>query len=303
IIHKSSLLLLLSLMEVSSWYQSHHNDGLCISLITSNTFFFGLANMASSSHTGVDNLSMDTRTATKSVAAWNHSTEHSGLVTISAPFNGNNWLTWSRSVRIALEGKDRLGFIDGSCGRPAEGSIELKQWKITDPLVRTWILSTMAKDIVNDFLYAASARSLWTELEARYGESDGPLVYKIRREISSITQGNSSVTTYYTNLKQYWDELICLKPPAMCSCGQCVCDSNRVKQEEIEENHLMQFLMGLSEPYDNIRSQILVLDPLPSVNKAYSMILRVERQRRVNMEYADVNENSAMLAKGQDHRN
>ncbi|KAL0386685.1 UNVERIFIED_CONTAM: putative mitochondrial protein [Sesamum latifolium] len=151
------------------------------------------------------------RTAAESVAARSNSTEHSGLVMISARFNGTNWLTWSRSVRIALKGKDRLGFIDGSCGRPTEGSVELRQWKITD------------------------------------------------------------------------------------SC-------NKAKQEEIEEDHLMQFLMGLSEPYDNIRSQILVLDPLPSVNKAYSMILRVKRQRRVNMEYADVNENSAMLARGQDYR-
>ncbi|KAL0319663.1 UNVERIFIED_CONTAM: hypothetical protein Sradi_5227800 [Sesamum radiatum] len=113
--------------------------------------------------------------------------EHSRLVMISVPFNGTNWLTWSRSVRIALQGKDKLGFIDGSCGKPTEDSIELKQWKITDSLVRTWILRTMTKDIMNAFLYAALARSLWTELEARYGESDGPLLYKIRREISSIT--------------------------------------------------------------------------------------------------------------------
>ncbi|KAL0366924.1 UNVERIFIED_CONTAM: hypothetical protein Sradi_3582500 [Sesamum radiatum] len=115
-------------------------------------------------------MSRDTRTTAESMAARNHSTEHSGLVSAHA-----------------LEGKDRLGFIDGSCGKPTEDSIELKQWKITDSLVRTWILSTMTKDIVNAFLYAASARSIWTELEARYGESNGPLVYKIRWEISFIT--------------------------------------------------------------------------------------------------------------------
>ncbi|KAL0446294.1 UNVERIFIED_CONTAM: Retrovirus-related Pol polyprotein from transposon RE1 [Sesamum latifolium] len=182
---------------------------------------------------------------------------------ISAPFNGNNWLTWSRSVRIALEGKDRLGFIDGSCGKPVEGSIELKLWKITDSLVRTWILSTMAKDIVNAFYTLpqpeASGQSWRRDMES-------PMV------LSCTRSDEKSVPLF-----------------------KCVCDSNRAKQEEIEEDHLMQFLMGLSEPYDNIRSQILVLDPLPSVNKAYSMILRVERQRKVNMEYADVNENSAML--------
>ncbi|KAK4384482.1 Inositol oxygenase 5 [Sesamum angolense] len=53
--------------------------------------------------------------------------DHPGMVMISAPLNGNNWLTWSRSVRIALEGRDRLGFIDGSCPKPAENSAELRQ--------------------------------------------------------------------------------------------------------------------------------------------------------------------------------
>ncbi|KAL0401324.1 UNVERIFIED_CONTAM: hypothetical protein Slati_4162300 [Sesamum latifolium] len=236
--------------------------------------------MASTLNNFTHGASEDIRTAAEVPAAWNQSAENSGLVMISAPFNGSNWLTWSHSVRIELEGKDKLGYIDGSYMRPHDGSVDLKQWRITDSLVRTWILSTMVKEIVNAFLYVPSARTLWLELEARYGECDGPLLYKIRREISSISQGNLSITAYYTNLKQYWDELVCLKPPAMCSCGLCICGSNKSKMEEIEENQLMQFLMGLSEPYDSIRSQILVLDPLPSVNKAYSMVLRVERQRK-----------------------
>ncbi|KAL0297060.1 UNVERIFIED_CONTAM: Retrovirus-related Pol polyprotein from transposon RE1 [Sesamum radiatum] len=88
----------------------------------------------------------------------------------------------------------------------------------------------------------------------------------------------------------------------MCSCGKCTCGSNKAKLEEIEENQLMQFLMGLSEPYDSIRSQILVLDPLLRVNKAYSMVLRVERQRRVYLEYANVGENTAMNTRNMEYK-
>ena len=43
----------------------------------------------------------------------------------------------------------------------------------------------------------------------------------------------------------------------------------------------MQLLMHLNDEYEAIRGQILLLEPLPTVNKAYSMIQRVERQRRV----------------------
>ncbi|KAL0396193.1 UNVERIFIED_CONTAM: hypothetical protein Scaly_0067700 [Sesamum calycinum] len=52
---------------------------------------------------------------------------------------------------------------------------------------------------------------------------------------------------------------------------------------------------GLNESYDNIRNQILVLDPLPNVNKAYSVVLRVERQREVNLGFAETGDNVAAM--------
>ncbi|KAL0342402.1 UNVERIFIED_CONTAM: hypothetical protein Scaly_1902800 [Sesamum calycinum] len=63
--------------------------------------------------------------------------EHAGMVMISAPLNGYNWLSWSRSVCIALGGSDKLGFIVGSCAEPAEGSAKLRQWRIIDSMVMT----------------------------------------------------------------------------------------------------------------------------------------------------------------------
>lgn len=40
----------------------------------------------------------------------------------------------------------------------------------------------------------------------------------------------------------------------------------------------MQFLMGLNDVYDLIRDQILLIKPMPFVSKAYSMVLRVEKE-------------------------
>ncbi|KAL0431167.1 UNVERIFIED_CONTAM: Retrovirus-related Pol polyprotein from transposon RE1 [Sesamum radiatum] len=197
---------------------------------------------------------------------------------------------------MALEGRDKLSFIDGSNVVPTAGTPQHKQWRIVDCVVRTWILSTISKDIVNAFLYVSSSRDLWMELEAQYGECDGTLLHKLQREINSTSQGNMSVTAYYTKLKQLWDEFVCLMPPALCSCGLCVCGCNKTKADQNDASQLIQFLMGLNESYDNIRSQILVLEPLPHVNKAYSMVMRVKRQRQVNSEYLDVGDNSAMKA-------
>ena len=43
----------------------------------------------------------------------------------------------------------------------------------------------------------------------------------------------------------------------------------------------MQFLMGLNESYSQIRGQILLIDPLPSINKVYSQLIQDESQRAI----------------------
>ena len=48
-----------------------------------------------------------------------------------------------------------------------------------------------------------------------------------------------------------------------------------------QRQRLIYFLMRLNDGYDSIRGQILLMDPLPHVNKAYCMIARVETQRNV----------------------
>ncbi|KAL0361517.1 UNVERIFIED_CONTAM: Retrovirus-related Pol polyprotein from transposon RE2 [Sesamum radiatum] len=64
------------------------------------------------------------------------------------------------------------------------------------------------------------------------------------------------------------------------------------------EDQLMQFLMGLNEPYDAVRNQILMQEPLSSVSKAYSMILRVEKQREVHSGFPSSGQNMVMQARG-----
>ncbi|KAL0298884.1 UNVERIFIED_CONTAM: hypothetical protein Sradi_6548200 [Sesamum radiatum] len=60
--------------------------------------------------------------------------------------------------------------------------------------------------------------------------------------------------------------------------------------------------MGLNDTYDNIRNQILVMDPFPSLNKAYSMVLRVERQRSVNMQTGDTTEGVTLHTRWNDNK-
>ncbi|XP_011079193.1 uncharacterized protein LOC105162772 [Sesamum indicum] len=156
-------------------------------------------------------------------------------------------------------------------------------------MVVSWILNSISKDIAEAFLYAESARDLWVELEARFGESNGPLVYQIQRKIASISQKNDTVATYFTRLKKLWDELNTLDPLPVCSC-----DASKKMSEKNASYQLIQFLMGLNDIYDHVKNQILLMDPLPTAAKAYSMVHKVEKQRELNSEGTELESEGVM---------
>ncbi|KAL0392792.1 UNVERIFIED_CONTAM: Retrovirus-related Pol polyprotein from transposon RE1 [Sesamum radiatum] len=96
-----------------------------------------------------------------------------------------------------------------------------------------------------------------------------------------------------------WDELIELKPTPQCTGNGCTCGARQVVAELALFTQLLQFLMGLSDDFDNVRHQILVMEPIPSVNKAYSMVASVEKQRQVHLSGT---ENVALHAKTEHKR-
>lgn len=63
-------------------------------------------------------------------------------------------------------------------------------------------------------------------------------------------------------------------PPPICNC-----EKSRTYIDHLACLRLFAFLMGLNEVYAHARSQILMLNPLPSVSKAYAMIMADESQR------------------------
>lgn len=52
----------------------------------------------------------------------------------------------------------------------------------------------------------------------------------------------------------------------------------KIYHEQREHDQIMQFLMGLNDTYNPISGHILLMNPLPSVQKAYSLIIQEEKQ-------------------------
>ncbi|GKC44770.1 hypothetical protein Tco_1062492 [Tanacetum coccineum] len=73
-------------------------------------------------------------------------------------------------------------------------------------------------------------------------------------------------------LKKYWDELQNINGLPTCDCGkmrECTCDVLEKFLLRDSNSKLIRFLMKLNDEYESVRNQILVVDPLPTINKAY----------------------------------
>ncbi|XP_071695830.1 uncharacterized protein [Rutidosis leptorrhynchoides] len=138
-------------------------------------------------------------------------------------------------------------------------------------MVISWILNTISDQISNSLSFVNTAKELWSELQEHYSQLDGHRIYQLTNDIVQLKQSNCTIEVYYHKLKGYWDEVDALEAPYICTCV-CTCENGRNNSERDQRKRLMQFLMGLDECYSNVRGQILLMNPLPSVAKAYGMV-------------------------------
>ncbi|XP_016468557.1 uncharacterized protein LOC107791076 [Nicotiana tabacum] len=211
-----------------------------------------------------------------------HPSDSPGMVLVSSIFYGKGYGGWRRVIFIALSAKNKLGFISGSFPQPKISSDSFKPWTRCNGMVIFWVLNSLSKEIAESVLYSKTARDIWNELEERFGQSNGPQLYQLQKEITELAQANLDIAGYYTKLKRLWDELDSLDITQHCTCD-CSCGGKEKHYKSQQDERLIQFLMGLNNAYAAARSSLLMLSPLPSVNHAYSLLIRDKKQRKVQI--------------------
>ncbi|XP_057247058.1 uncharacterized protein LOC130589644 [Beta vulgaris subsp. vulgaris] len=206
-------------------------------------------------------------------------------VLVATVFNGANFIRWSRNVKRALIAKNKEGFINGEILKPAENHKDYPKLKLADYMVVSWILSSTNTELADDFGYITTAVDLWRELTERFGQSNGPLIFQLKKEIDNLTQENMIIVTYYGKLKKLWDEMQNLRSFPSCNCGalsKCSCLFLKKITEFEEEDKMMKFLLGLNGGFDSTVTNVLSMDPLPSINRVFSITQQIEKQKEMS---------------------
>ncbi|XP_057543533.1 uncharacterized protein LOC130821771 [Amaranthus tricolor] len=188
---------------------------------------------------------------------------------VSIKFKGDGYGDWRRCMLIALSAKNKVAFVDGSLPKPSSDFVECKPWERFNDLIISWLLFNLDTTIAKSVLYSNIAREIWKDLEDRYGQTSGPQLYALEHQLSEIAQGIQNIAEFYTSIKRIWDEIHSVYP-----LPSCICNLTQKIHKMQQEQRLIQFLMKLSDDFSNVRSNVLMMQPLPSVNQAYRLLVQ-----------------------------
>ncbi|XP_075107185.1 uncharacterized protein LOC142180149 [Nicotiana tabacum] len=104
----------------------------------------------------------------------------------------------------------------------------------------------------------SSAQAVWNDLHELFNKVDGSRSFNLHKEIAILSQGTTSVSVYFSKLKNLWEEFEALVPAP--------------------------------------GSQILMMSPTPTVNQTYALIINDEGQKSIVAASGLLGANPAMYA-------
>ncbi|GAU51620.1 hypothetical protein TSUD_132330 [Trifolium subterraneum] len=177
-----------------------------------------------------------------------HPNENPGLILVTPSLSGTNYHSWSRAMTMALKSKNKLRFVNGSLPRPDDEDHDSLAWDRCNTMIMSWISNAVDADI--------SQSVLWMDL-------------KISKKFGKISKNDST--------KKLWQELDNFRPIPQSNCVYNCAAIAKMKEYK-DSDQVIRFLKGLNEQYYAVRSQIVLMDPLPTISKVYSLLVQQERQ-------------------------
>ena len=148
-------------------------------------------------------------------------------------------------------------------------------------MLLSWLLNSMHKTIIDSVLFCEIASEMWKELEERYGQSNKARLFQTQKEVCCVSQGDLDIASYSNKVNRLWGEFTSVNASPRCTCCKCECEINVRLHNYFQDQKLIQFLMGLNESYTQVRGNILMINPTPSLSQICSLLIQEECQRQV----------------------
>ncbi|XP_022889397.1 uncharacterized protein LOC111404896 [Olea europaea var. sylvestris] len=132
--------------------------------------------------------------------------DNPGDVLVPDLLTGENYAAWKRSMRMALNAKNKLVFVDGTLKRPPDANTT-NLWDRCSDMVLSWLLNSI--------------------------DSNHPRLYRLQRDLANLKQNVMSIATYYNTIKGIWDEI-----NALTDANSCTCDARKKAEDTASTERL-----------------------------------------------------------------
>ncbi|XP_075074623.1 uncharacterized protein LOC142162199 [Nicotiana tabacum] len=169
-----------------------------------------------------------------------HPSDTQGTIFISIQLQGpENYSLWSRSMKIVLHGKNKLGFVLGTCRKHMFDPSLHELWDRCNAIMLAWIINTVAPNLLSSVIYTSDAHKVWEDLRERFDKVNASRSFYLHNEIGKLTQCSLLVFENFSKLRELWDEYEALVPPPSCGCPE-----SRKNVEHYQLGKLYQFLLA-----------------------------------------------------------
>lgn len=98
-------------------------------------------------------------------------------------------------------------------------------------------MTALEMSVAKSVMYYNTTREIWTNLEDCFGQSTSTQLYHIHDNVD---------------------------PHSFCNCTGCTCDTTKRNLKQQQNQRIINFLMKLNDDYNQIRTNILMMDDLPN---------------------------------------
>ncbi|GKA90799.1 retrovirus-related pol polyprotein from transposon TNT 1-94 [Tanacetum coccineum] len=215
---------------------------------------------------------------------------------IDAPFptsntlNENNYILWSKVMKMRINGRKMWGYISGAKTKPAEESEDYENWCSENDKVKGWLCDSMSTTLMNRYVCLETAKEVWDSLEAMYTDtSDETQIFELHRKCFSTKQSGRSIATYYDELASLFQEI----DQRNTMKGESI-SSITLLQKYVGRLRVHMFLSGLDNVYDQVRGEILRKDPPLTLEQSYQMVRRCSVHKQVMGTQTPISESLVM---------
>ncbi|CAL5338710.1 unnamed protein product [Camellia sinensis] len=223
--------------------------------------------------------------------------EGSSVQLSAEKLNGKNFREWAQSVKLAVDGRGKLGYLTGDSQKPeSTDAVAVQRWRSENSLITSWLINSMKPTIGKTYMFLPTAKEVWDAVRETYSdEENASQVFEIKTRLWQMKQGEREVTDYYMEMLALWQELD-LSSEEEWRCSE---DSALFKKRQ-EKERVFEFLAGLNRELDDVRGRILSRLPLPSTREVFAEVRREEARRKVMLKEvtATVPEGSALVSRG-----